>query len=183
MSTHGGMWRGTRLSERRCFVAHIGGLGLQAGIIVDGRALHELGGGLYAAFALLDDVPGFVREVLFLAGADVDVVALGVGKRLHLGGGGGVIVDANVGKVVAGEAFDAAFEAVGHARAVRRGRHGALGQGIEQVGLALPLEGGGGGAAIGRMPFGFFGGRMHSYLIPKYTKYFTVCVEKYSSAY
>jgi hypothetical protein len=69
---------------------------------------------------LLDDVPGFVREMLLLPGRDVDLRALGIGQRVQLGGAGGVVAHLHVVQGQAREAFDAGLEGAGQARAARR---------------------------------------------------------------
>ena len=59
------------------------GLGLERRVVIDRHAA-DLSGGLHAALPLLNYVPRFVRQVLLLARAEVNLVALRVSERAHL---------------------------------------------------------------------------------------------------
>ncbi len=65
------------------FLAHDIGFAFQTGIVVDRFATH-FHGWLHPSLALLYGVPGFMRQVLFLPGAEMDITALRVGMRIEL---------------------------------------------------------------------------------------------------
>ena len=62
--------------------AHHIGFFFQPFVIVDVYACFKLHRRLYPALLLLYDVPGFMWQVLFLAGCEMDIRALGIGMGL-----------------------------------------------------------------------------------------------------
>ena len=87
----------------------------QDGVVVDGDRFFQLCRCLYPTLPLLHDMPGFVRKMLFLAGAKMDIVALRIGQGVKLGGLGRIEVDADIGEVHSGEVFHSGLELVRHA--------------------------------------------------------------------
>ena len=100
--------------------AHGVGFALEPGIVVD-RGAAEPHRRAHAALLLLDDVPGLMRQVAFLAGAEVDLAALGMGERPELGRSGRIAVDAHIVERDARERFHAALQPVRKAGAVGPG--------------------------------------------------------------
>jgi hypothetical protein len=70
--------------------------------------------------ALLHHVPGFVREVPLLAGAEMDVVALSEGQRVDPGRFVRIGVNAHVGQVHARERLDSGLQSIRHAGPIGR---------------------------------------------------------------
>lgn len=57
---------------------HAIGLALQLSVVVHGRSGQVLRG-THTSLSLLDYVPSLVRQVMVLAGAQMDLIALGIG--------------------------------------------------------------------------------------------------------
>lgn len=93
------------------FRAHHIGLVLKGGVVVDGHAV-DAGGGSDAAGHLLGHVPGLVREMLLLAGGDMDIGPLRVSKGLHGGGLAAVVMDPHIVQGEAGKALDTGLQVV-----------------------------------------------------------------------
>ena len=86
--------------------AHVIGFSFQGMVVVDTHAIDFCIGG-DAALALLGYVPCLVGKVLLLAGAEVDVVALGIGEGADLGRLAAVAVDVYALHAGAGQLLNA----------------------------------------------------------------------------
>ena len=78
-------------------------------VVVDGDRFFQLCRCFYPTLPLLHDMPGFMRKMLFLAGAKMDIVALRIGQGVEGCGLGRLVVDPDIRQVVAGQAFDVGF--------------------------------------------------------------------------
>ena len=105
------VWLRTPLPLHQRFLPHHIGLVLKGGVVVDGHAV-DAGGGSDAAGHLLGHVPGLVREVLLLAGGDVDVGPLRICKGLHGGGLAAVVMDPDIVQGESGKALDTGLQVV-----------------------------------------------------------------------
>jgi hypothetical protein len=85
--------------------AHHIGFTLEGRIVIDGHPT-DLPRGLHPSLLLLDDMPGFVRQVIRSSWAHVNIRALRVRQRLHFGGLAGVVVDMYIIQRQAGERFN-----------------------------------------------------------------------------
>ena len=96
---------GARLELRRPG-AHTVGLLLQRGVVIDGQPA-DVQARRHPALRLLHHMPGLMRQVLLLAGRQVDVRALGIGQRAQPGRAGRVVVHFDAVHRQAGQRFDA----------------------------------------------------------------------------
>src|SRR5271163_178963 len=64
----------------------------------------------YSSLLLLNNMPGLVWQVPFLAPADIDVASLCISQRVNLGRFGRIVVDSYVVHGESGQNFDTAFQ-------------------------------------------------------------------------